>query len=75
MRKAIQFVGLFLLVAGISGTIDHLFVQPLMSVVLNVFNRFVIPNIDALAGYELYANLSVAAVGAVIVVVAEKVHA
>ncbi len=73
MRKIGQLVGLFLLLAGISGTIDHLWVQPLMGVVLNVFNRFVFPNIDALHGYELYANLTVGVVGLIVLVAAERV--
>lgn len=73
MRKIVQLVGFFLLLAGISGTIDHLWTQPLMGVVLNVFNRFVFPHIDALRGYELYANLTVGVVGFIVLVVAERV--
>ncbi len=66
MRPFLQFLGLFLVAAGISGTIDHLAAQPFMGVALNVFNRFVIPNIDALRGYEIFANLSVAVLGGVL---------
>ncbi|MFC0115012.1 hypothetical protein [Kibdelosporangium aridum] len=68
MRKAISFLGVVLLLIGISGTIDHLFYQPFFGFILNSVNRWVIPNIDFLAGYELYANLTVAAVGAALVI-------
>ncbi|ALG13854.1 hypothetical protein [Kibdelosporangium phytohabitans] len=68
MRKAIAAVGVLLLLVGISGTIDHLFHQPFFGFVLNSVNRWVIPNIGFLAGYELYANLTVAAVGAALAI-------
>lgn len=68
MPKLVQLVGAFLLLAGISGAIDHVAAQPFMGIVLNVFNRHVIPNIDALRGYELFANLMIAVLGLVIVV-------
>jgi hypothetical protein len=74
MRKIVQLVGLFLLLAGVSGTIDHLWTQPFMGIFLNVFNRFVFPHIDALKGYELYANLTVGVVGLVVLVAAERVR-
>ncbi|WP_202638714.1 hypothetical protein [Bailinhaonella thermotolerans] len=67
MRKAIQFLGLVLVLQGVSGAIDHVAVQPFMGVVLNFFNRVVIPRLDFLTGYELYANLILAAFGAVVV--------
>jgi hypothetical protein len=54
--------------------VDHLASQPILGLVLNVFNRFVIPRIDALAGYELFANLVVAVVGAVVMVAASRVR-
>ncbi|MGI5157753.1 hypothetical protein [Microbispora sp. CA-102843] len=66
MRKVIQLAGAFLVVAGISGTIDHLAVQPFWGALLNVFNRQVIPRLDFLTGYEVYANLLVAVVGAAV---------
>ncbi|WP_169946687.1 hypothetical protein [Microbispora sp. H11081] len=66
MRKVIQLAGAFLVVAGLSGTIDHLAVQPFWGVALNVFNRQVIPRLPALAGYEVYANLLVSVVGVVV---------
>jgi hypothetical protein len=67
MRSALQFAGVVLLAVGVSGTIDRLLgYQPIFGF-LNVVNRFLIPRVDALAGYELYANLSVAIAGAVVV--------
>jgi hypothetical protein len=39
-----------------------------------VFNRFLIPRIDALAGHELFANLVVAVVGGVVLVAASQVR-
>ena len=66
MRNVIQLAGGFLIVAGISGTIDRLAAQPFWGVLLNVFNRQVIPRLDFLTGYEVYVNLLVAVVGAVV---------
>ncbi|WP_216215833.1 hypothetical protein [Amycolatopsis aidingensis] len=74
MRKGVQFLGLYLVLAGISGTIDHLAAQPLLGAVLNVFNRFVIPRIGLLSGYEIYANLSLAVLGAAVLVAAVRVR-
>ncbi|RSM67417.1 hypothetical protein DMH04_49095 [Kibdelosporangium aridum] len=74
MRKAISFLGVVLLLIGISGTIDHLFYQPFFGFILNSVNRWVIPNIDFLAGYELYANLTVAAVGAALAIGAYRTN-
>jgi hypothetical protein len=63
MRSVLQFAGVVLAAAGVSGTIDRLLgYQPTFGF-LNVVNRFLIPRFDALAGYELYANLSVAVLG------------
>lgn len=72
MRMGIQVVGLYLLVAGISGTVDHLAVQPFFAVFLNAINRFVIERVDFLGGYEVFANLAVAAIGGIVVVAAER---
>lgn len=74
MRTPFRLLGLFLLAAGISGCVDHLASQPILGLFLNVFNRFVIPRIDALAGYELFGNLVVAVVGAVVLVAASQVR-
>ncbi|GGP72790.1 hypothetical protein [Streptomyces abikoensis] len=68
MAKVVQLVGLFLVVAGISGTVDALATQPFMSPVLNFLNH-VIPHIDALKGYEVISNLSMAILGVIVVTV------
>ena len=72
MRNAIQLLGVVLTLQGLSGAIDHLAVQPFFGVFLNAFNRFVLPRIGALDGYELLANLSLAAVGLLLVVVFDR---
>jgi hypothetical protein len=69
MRKAFEVIGFVLLLVGISGTIDHLAVQPIFGF-LNVLNRFVFP--ELLPGYELYANLTVAALGLAVMVAAGR---
>jgi hypothetical protein len=69
MRKAVQFVGLLLFLEGVSGAIDHVAYQPFFSLILNFFNRVIIPRVDFLTGYELYANLVLAAIGAAIVII------
>ncbi|MFF0306305.1 hypothetical protein ACFYSC_02700 [Streptosporangium sp. NPDC004379] len=73
MGKAIQFIGFLMLLQGVSGTIDRLFVQPFMGGLLNLFNRVVIPHLDFLTGYEVYANLSLAALGAAVLVAADRI--
>ena len=66
VRSVLQFAGVVLAAAGVSGTIDRLLgCQPIFGF-LNVVNRFLIPSLDALAGYELYANLSIAVLGVVV---------
>ena len=66
MRSVLQVAGVVLLAVGVSGAIDRLLgYQPILGF-LNVVNRFVIPRIDGLAGYELYANLSIAVLGVVV---------
>jgi len=69
MRKLIQTLGLIVLVMGISGTIDHLWEQPLLGWVLNAFNRYIIPKVDFLTGHELIANVGVGVVGIVVIAV------
>lgn len=69
MRKLVELFGVVLLAMGVSGTIDHLAVQPFLGF-LNVLNRVVLP--EVVPGYELHANLSVAALGLVVVVAAER---
>ncbi|GAA3762954.1 hypothetical protein HDA32_005898 [Spinactinospora alkalitolerans] len=73
MRKVIQTVGFVIALMGVSGTIDYLAVQPVFGF-LNVVNRLVIPRVDFLTGYELYANLSLAVLGVVVVVAAERIR-
>ena len=72
MRNVIQLLGVVLFLQGVSGAIDHLAVQPFMGLFLNMFNRVVIPRVDLLTGYELFANLTLAVLGAVLVVAAER---
>lgn len=69
MRKVVEFFGFVLLLIGVSGTIDHLAYQPIFGF-LNVLNRFVFPK--TVPGYELYANLTVAALGLALLVAAAK---
>jgi hypothetical protein len=70
MRKFIQTLGLVLALMGVSGTIDHLAVQPIFGF-LNLFNREVIPRLGFLDGYELFANLLLAVVGGVLLMLAD----
>jgi hypothetical protein len=72
MRKVIGFLGFFLALAGISGTIDHLFYQPILGAVLNSFNRWVVPSVDFLADRAVFANLTLAALGAVMAIAAYR---
>ncbi|GII58280.1 hypothetical protein Pth03_66690 [Planotetraspora thailandica] len=72
MRKAVQILGVVLILQGVSGAVDHLAVQPFFGVLLNFFNRVVVPRVDLLAGHALLANLLLAAAGAVVIVAAER---
>jgi hypothetical protein len=72
MRDSIQLVGFVMTLQGISGAIDHLAVQPFMSLLLNFFNRVVIPRVDVLAGHALVANLALALLGVVVMVAADR---
>ncbi|GAA3966527.1 hypothetical protein [Thermobifida alba] len=73
MRQPLQTAGFLLMLMGLSGAVDHLYVQPFMGAFLNVFNRVVIPRIDLLTGYELYANLSLAVLGFVVMVAGGRI--
>jgi cadmium resistance protein CadD (predicted permease) len=73
MRKAVQTTGFLLAIMGISGAIDHLATQPIMGAVLNAFNRYLIPHVDALTGYELFANLTIAAIGGIAMVAGDRI--
>jgi len=68
MRKVVESIGFVLLVMGVSGTIDHLAVQPVLAF-LNVLNRVVFPKF--LPEHVLFANLTVALLGLLILVTAE----
>ncbi|MDT0456856.1 hypothetical protein RM550_14100 [Streptomyces sp. DSM 41527] len=72
MAKVVQFLGLFLVVAGISGTVDQLASQPFLSPVLNFVNHYVIPHMAPLQGYEVICNLSLSVVGSIMVIVANR---
>jgi uncharacterized membrane protein YbaN (DUF454 family) len=74
MRNSMQLIGFIMVLQGISGAIDHLAVQPFMSLLLNLFNRVVVPRVDVLADHALAANLSLAALGALVLVAAERVQ-
>ncbi|MFD0889563.1 hypothetical protein ACFQ08_33930 [Streptosporangium algeriense] len=63
MRELIRLLGLLFLLEGVSGAIDRVAVQPFMSFFLNFFNRVIVENLDFLTGYELFANLALAALG------------
>ena len=49
-------------------------VQPFMGLLLNLFNRVVIPRVDVLADHALAANLSLAILGVLVLVAAERVQ-
>ena len=72
MRDVIQLVGFIMTLQGISGTIDHLAVQPFMSLLLNFYNRVVIPRVDVLADHALVANLALAALGVVVMAAGDR---
>jgi hypothetical protein len=71
MRESVQTVGFVMAVMGVSGVIDRLAVQPVMGAILNFFNRFVIPRVGFLDGYEIFANLSLAVLGVAVMVAAD----
>jgi uncharacterized membrane protein YraQ (UPF0718 family) len=73
MRKTVQLVGLVMVLQGVSGTIDQLAVQPFMGVLLNAFNRYVVNKWDVFEGREIFANLVVAILGAVLIIAAERI--
>ena len=70
MRNSIQLVGFVMVLQGISGAIDHLAVQPFMGILLNLFNRVVIPRVDLLADHALFANLAL--LGLVVMTAADR---
>ncbi|MFJ2029769.1 hypothetical protein [Streptosporangium sp. NPDC087985] len=72
MRKAIQLLGIVMLLQGVSGAIDHLAFQPFLGLFLNLFNRVIVSHVDFLAEHALYANLSLATLGVVVAVAADR---
>ncbi|HEY1178638.1 MAG TPA: hypothetical protein VGF17_20985 [Phytomonospora sp.] len=68
MRKTVETAGFVLVLMGVSGAVDRLWTQPIMSVFLNAFDRWVIPHLSFATGYEVYANLLLAVVGGVVIV-------
>ncbi|MDH2425963.1 hypothetical protein [Sphaerisporangium sp. TRM90804] len=63
MRKTVEVIGFVMMLQGVSGAIDHLAAQPFFGIFLNFFHRQIVSRVDALAGYELYANLTLAVLG------------
>ncbi|GAA1302662.1 hypothetical protein Psi02_48010 [Planotetraspora silvatica] len=66
-----QFAGFVMILQGVSGAIDHLAVQPFFGIVLNLFNRVVVPRVSLLSEYPLFANLTLAFLGVIVVIAAE----
>ncbi|SIO87546.1 hypothetical protein [Nocardiopsis sp. JB363] len=71
MRKSLQGMGFLLTLMGISGAIDHLWTQPILGIVLNAFNRFVVERVPGLQENAILANLGLAACGILLIVVTE----
>lgn len=71
MRKTLQGVGALLTLMGISGVIDHLWTQPILGIVLNAFNRFVVEQVPGLQENAILANLGLSACGILLIVVTE----
>ncbi|MFC4061162.1 hypothetical protein ACFOWE_22915 [Planomonospora corallina] len=69
MRKVIQLLGVVMVLSGVSGAIDHVAVQPFIGV-LNLFNRLVAERVELFEGYEVFTNLSLAVLGAVLIAAA-----
>ncbi|MFB9890616.1 hypothetical protein [Planobispora takensis] len=72
MRAVLRMAGIVMLVQGVSGTIDQLAVQPFLGPILNFFNRFVVERVALLEGYEIFANLVMAFLGAAVTVAAGR---
>ncbi len=73
MRTVISLLGLFVALQGALGAVDHLVGQTLLGFVFSLFNRVVLPQLGFLTGYELFANLVLAAIGVIVVVAAQAV--
>ncbi|GIG64470.1 hypothetical protein [Phytomonospora endophytica] len=75
MRKTVETIGFILVLMGVSGAVDRLWTQPIMSLFLNAFDRWVIPHLPFATGYEVYANLMLAVVGGVIILLGGRLKA
>lgn len=75
MKKSMETVGFVIAVMGVSGTIDRLAYQPIMGPILNAFNRYAVPHIGFLTGYEVFANLIFGAAGVIVMVAASRMPA
>jgi hypothetical protein len=73
VKQFFQLLGIVMVLQGVSGAIDHLAVQPFFGLLLNFFNRVILPRLDFLAGYELFANLILAVLGVIVVVAAVRI--
>jgi hypothetical protein len=67
MRESIRLLGIVMILQGLSGAVDHLAAQPFFGLFLNFFNRVILPRLDFLTGYELFANLILAILGGAVV--------
>ncbi|MGO1539175.1 MAG: hypothetical protein ACTHW3_07360 [Leucobacter sp.] len=73
MKKTLGAIGFIVTLMGVSGTIDHLWRQPLMGWVLNFFNREIFTKVDWISNYALFANLIIVVLGIVILIIAERI--
>lgn len=72
MKQILGAVGFIITLMGISGAVDHLWRQPIMGWVLNLFNREVFARVDWIADYALFANLIIVILGVAILVTADR---
>jgi len=75
MRKTVETIGFILILMGVSGAVDRLWTQPIMGLFFNALDRWVIPRLSFATGYEVYANLLVAVIGGVVILVGGRLKA
>ena len=75
MRKTVETIGFILVLVGVSGAVDRLWTQPIMGLFFNAFDRWVIPHLSFATGYEVYANLLLAVVGGVVILIGGRLKA
>jgi hypothetical protein len=68
MRKALRFLGIMMILQGVSGAVDQIAAQPFMGIALNAFNRFVVNRVALFDGYEIFANLALAVLGVAVTI-------